>query len=134
MNTLPEDQEKLLQPSSFFSSKEDEKACHRWILTTAYSYIQQRLSAEAVTLLEALRAIAPGIRQGLLMLVYAYLLEKKYERVLQESDDLFKGAAKEPQLHVLHLFRSHAFFALGNQEAAKMEHIKYLRFMPNRKA
>ena len=99
-----------------------------WLLSSAHSYLGQKMASQAITLLELLHALCPDNQQALRMLVYAYLLAAQYEQVL-ETATVLEGLNKidEEQIAYLSLLRSRALWGLGNAEASQDEFKKYIR-------
>ncbi len=103
------------------------EAYTHWLLGSAHSYLGQNMAAQAITLLELLCALQPDNQQALRMLVYAYLLAARYQRVLETATLLAQlDQTNREQLAYLSLLRARALWGFGKIEESKDEFQKYI--------
>ena len=106
------------------------EAYTNWLLGSAHSYLGQNMAPEAITLLEFLCALQPDNQQALRMLVYAYLLAARYQRVLETATLLAQlDETNREQLAYLSLLRARALWGFGKTEESKDEFQKYINLI-----
>ena len=106
-----------------------------WLLGSAHSYLGQSMAPQAITLLELLCALQPDNQQALRMLVYAYLLAARYQRVLETATLLAQlDQTNREQLAYLSLLRARALWGFGKTDASKDEFQKYIELVSTLKS
>ena len=78
-----------------------------WLLVTAYNYLQQDLSDQAVTLLEFLRTFDPNNIQCIKMLAYGYFLQGETEKSAELIDATQRLLLTEKERSGIRLLQSH---------------------------